>query len=238
MELKYDNDSKFDPLIIRNEYSNIENQNSYLNNYFKNNPNESFLLKKSYMKTPGCKSMTINQISNNIWIFENLYNNYFCFCKGYSCYFRSNYQEDQKCKYSFYLSIIDDNKYLFNKTHYLLADFLMEQYSADDAFPIFKEMIKRNISAHYMTEKKNIYKEYCSQNSQCLLVPKDININGDFLEKYIDLMLKLKAAISGSIFFSIDPLFYNIDYITLINLGHGVKYFKSFLYQDYSSARI
>jgi hypothetical protein len=67
---------------------------------------------------------------------------------------------------------------------------------------------------------------------------KNIIINGDFLEKFLDLILKLKVAVSGSEFISIiynDYIFCNIEYITSINVGHGVKYFKSFLYERYSN---
>ena len=52
-------------------------------------PKESFLLKKSYMKTPSYKSITSNQISNNIWIFENLYNDYISISNN--CHFLENY---------------------------------------------------------------------------------------------------------------------------------------------------
>ena len=51
-----------------------------------------------------------------------------------------------------------------------------------------------------------------------------ISINGEFLEKYLKIFLKLKATISGANIFSIDNLFYNIDYITYICLGHGITY--------------
>ena len=57
------------------------------------------------------------------------------------------------------------------------------------------------------------------------------------MEKHVELILKLKAAISGSEFVSIDQnehIFYNIEYISSINVGHGIKYFKSFLYKWYS----
>ena len=62
------------------------------------------------------------------------------------------------------------------------------------------------------------------------MIIKENSINGDFLEKYLELILKLKVAVTGATFPSIDQLFYNIEYITSINIGHGVKYFKSFLY--------
>ena len=63
-------------------------------------------------------------------------------------------------------------------------------------------------------------------------------INGDFLEKYLDIILRLKAVISGAKIYSIDNLFYNIDYITYICLGHGITLLKDFLYKDYYSNKI
>jgi hypothetical protein len=52
-------------------------------------------------------------------------------------------------------------------------------------------------------------------------------VDGDFLEKYFGLVLRLKAVISGAEFFSFDNLFYDIDYISFISLTHGVNYFKA-----------
>jgi CDP-glycerol glycerophosphotransferase (TagB/SpsB family) len=63
-------------------------------------------------------------------------------------------------------------------------------------------------------------------------------INGDFLEKYLDIFLKLKAVISGAKIFSINNLFYNIEYITYICLGHGISYLKEFLFKDYYSQKL
>jgi len=83
---------------------------------------------------------------------------------------------------------------------------------------------------HYMTRKKNIYKKYCNNKSICLTIIKDIFIDGDFLEKYLTLILRLKSVISGANFFFINNLFYKIDYITYISVGHGVSFFKHFLY--------
>ena len=42
--------------------------------------------------------------------------------------------------------------------------------------------------------------------------------------------MRLKCVISGAEFYFIDNLFYNIDYITYICVGHGVSFFKHFLY--------
>ena len=42
-----------------------------------------------------------------------------------------------------------------------------------------------------------------------------------------------KYVIAGAYIYSINNLFYNIDYITYICLGHGISYIKDFLYKDY-----
>ena len=92
-------------------------------------------------------------INFNEWHFINLFNNYFYFCKGIICSYKKIVK---KFKYNFYLNIIDKNRYIYNKTDYLLADFIKKYYSTDDTFPIFVEMIKLNIPAHYMTEDFNL----------------------------------------------------------------------------------
>jgi len=98
-------------------------------------------------------------------------------------------------------------------------------------------MIKQNLDAHYITQEEKIFKEFClNKNEYCLNKYPIINesgINGDFLEKYLEIILKLKVVIGVDTFNSIDNLFYNIEYITYIFLGHGVSYFKQFLYKDY-----
>lgn len=95
-------------------------------------------------------------------------------------------------------------------------------------------MIKLNFTSHYLTQKKSIYDKNCKNIKKCLsiiLVNKyTCVINGNFLEAYLTLFLKLKAAITGAHFFFINNLFYNIDYITFISVGHGVSFFKQFLY--------
>ena len=87
-----------------------------------------------------------------------------------------------------------------------------------------------------MTEKNNIYKEFCP-DKKCWTIIKKSKINGDFLEKYLDLILRLKVTIAGAIFPAYSNLFSDIEYITSINVGHGVKFFKSFLYKDYKSPK-
>ena len=43
--------------------------------------------------------------------------------------------------------------------------------------------------------------------------------------------------IAAEKYYAIDNLFYNVDYITYIFLGHGVTYIKSYLYKDYLSPK-
>ena len=196
-----------------------------------------FTLKASYIKKPSFYTLSSRENDNNKWLFKNIYNNYFCFCKGLYCErekIRNNFQE---CKYYYYLTIIDNFRNLFKKTEYLLADFILSFFNDDDILPIFKQMIKQNISAHYMTPKDDIYKEYCYSNKRCWVIIKENFINGDFLEKYLNLILRLKVTVAGADFYAINNLFYNIEYITSINIGHGVKFFKSFLYKDYTSPK-
>lgn len=226
----YINDNKFDPFFINFKYI-------FLYENFTNNKKKSFnniLLKKSFKVFPNCSIKSkISKIKNS-WYFKNIYNHFYCFCIGNNCLIKNIPQE---CKYRLYLSIIDNNKYLYNKTYYLFADFLFEDRATGDAYLIFKEMINQNISAYYVTERKDIYKKYYNPNEShqrvIQITNKQYYILGDTLEKYLSLFLKLKAVISGAEFYSIDNIFYNIDYITFICVGHGVNYFKPFLYNNY-----
>ena len=60
-----------------------------------------------------------------------------------------NCEEEKKtdkfeyCKYLYYLTIIDKNRDLYEKTEYLLADFIYSMYNADDTYPVFIQMIKQ-----------------------------------------------------------------------------------------------
>ena len=146
---------------------------------------------------------------------------------------------DRKCKYYFYMFLIDINQNVYEKTEFLLMDFIIKQFSSDDAFPIFEEMIKRKFNAHYMTEKKNIYKKYCQNKKYCKSIIKvngdNYKINDEFLENHFNLILRLKQVISsvGVEINFINNLFYDLDYITYISISHGVSYFKQYLYNFY-----
>jgi len=205
--------------------------------------NETNNLLFSYIKQPSSLLKKDIAQSNGKWYFENIYGNYFCFCKGESCISIISFNKDefQSCKYYFYLTIIDKHRYLYPKTHYLLSDFFDEDIEPSEAFPVFQKMLKRNIEVHYVTMSWEVYNRFCLYNQKCL---KDFQIiygvktiNGNVLEKFFELFLRLKAVITAEKYESIENLFYNIDYIIYIFLGHGVTYIKSYLYNDYLSPK-
>ena len=220
------NDKIFDPLIINGNYL-LASTGAYFN--------DNLRFQKSYMQIPKCILKNSLIFDDNQWSFGNIFNDYFCFCK----YLKTSESKiSQRCKYFFYLNLIDKNRKLYSKTDILFIDFIFENMSSDDTYPIFKEMIKEKLPVHYLTESYDIYNEYCSNIDKCQFVipvnKLNYTINGDFLEKYLTLFLRLKIVISnsGTYFNYINNLFYNIEYITYISVTHGVCYFKYFLYQD------
>ena len=221
----------YDPLLLNKEYLLLTQK---INN---NNLNETFKIKKSYIYYPYCSLKRNSILYENIWTFKNIYNDYFCFCKGFNCL---NSNISKRCKYFFYLNILDNNRNVYKKKDYLFFDFIFNEYSSDDVYPIFKEMLKKNYPVHYITEKYDIYQEYCSKKSKCLTIllvnKENYIIDGDFIQKYLTLFLKLKKVISGGgIYLNyINNLFYNLEYITYICVGHGVSFFKHFLYGEFS----
>ena len=56
--------------------------------------------------------------------------------------------------------------------------------------------------------------------------------NDNFLEKYLNVILKLKAVIKGRGTTFNTNLFYNIEYIKYICVTHGICYFKYYLYNE------
>ena len=228
---KYENDSIFDISKIDYEYkfliSKLQNENNNI---------ETKKLKKLYVSKPFF-SLKRNLIKReNKWIFVNIFNEYFCFCKGFDC---MKIVISKICKYYFYLYLIDKNHYIYKKTDFLLMDFIFKRFSSDDVYPVFEGMINRKISAHYLTEREDIYKKYCHTNNFCdkviLADEKSYKINDDFLEKHFTMILKLKQVLSsvGVNINFINNIFYNIDYITYICIGHGISYFKYYLYDQY-----
>lgn len=123
---------------------------------------------------------------------------------------------------------------------YLFVDFSSPETAPGEAFLIFNEMNKQNFKVHYMTKREDIYKNFSNYNltSENKIIFDYQYINGNFLEKYLEVFLKLKSTISGAKIYSINNLFYNIEYLTYICLGHGISYLKDFLYIDYYSINI
>ena len=202
-----------------------------------NSKNDSNSLKKCYFSEPIYSTKDEAASSNNKWYIKNIYNHFFCFCKGFHC---KKDKEFDNCKYYLYLSIIDNNKYLYKKTYYLLADFLLKSIAPGDAYFVFREMIRQKMPAFYLTARKDIYNQYYDKNIKFQkvipIINKQYNITGNILEKYLEFFLRLKFVISGAEFYSIENIFFKIEYITFICLGHGISYFKPFLYNDYYGA--
>ena len=225
-DIKTLNDDKFNFNYINNHYltlsKNVRTKNSL------------YLLKNSYISQPITSTKEKSISKKNVWFFKNIYNHYFCFCKGHDCKVDNSFDI---CKYYLYLNIIDKNKYLYEKTDYLLADFITSSIAPGDAYFLFQEMIKQNLSAFYLTGRNDIYQLYFDNSTKFQkiipMIKKSISITGNFLENYLTLILRLKSVISGARFFSRENIFFNIPYITFICLGHGVNYFKSYLYNDY-----
>ena len=224
--IKFLRDEKFDFNYINKKFSSLSLKI--------NKTKEGYLLKKSYILQPVCstKEKAINL--KNIWYLKNIYNHYFCFCNGNNCTEDKNFDT---CKYYLYLSIIDDNQYLYKKTNYLFYDFIFANRAPGDAFFVFRKMARQNMSVFYLTERKDIYRKYFSGTTKFQriipIINKDYQISGNFLERYLYFFLKLKCVISGSGINSKENIFFIIPYITFICLGHGVNYFKKFLYNDY-----
>ena len=232
---KYKKENIFDCSEIKNKYnyiiSQVQNNNRFIN---------STKLKKLFITKPIC-SLKRNAIKiDNQWHFLNLFNEYFCFCKGDDCL---KIGVSRKCKYFFYLYLIDINKNVYKKTDFLLMDFILKKYTSDDVYPIFEKMINKKLNAHYLTEKKEIFEKYCQNKNICdsvILVKNcEYKINDYFLERHFTLILKLRQVLSsvGVKIDFINNLFYNIDYITYICIGHGVSYFKYYLYKQYYGAK-
>jgi hypothetical protein len=230
-EYIFTNNKIFDPNILIEKYIYIIKK---MHDYRFNN---TLKLKQSYIRFPYCLLKRFSSTRENIWIYENIYDNYFCFCKGFNCL---SLKISQKSKYFFNLYIIDNNRNVYKKTDYLFVDFIFSELSSDDAFPIFKEMFYQNFPVHYLTENIDIFNEFCTNKNKCISIiyvnKNNYTINGEFIEKHLTLFLKLKQVITGGgkHFYFINNLFYNIEYITLISITHGVCFFKYFLYEDYN----
>ena len=230
--LIYKNDHIFDYYILNQKYKTKIKMMKY------ETINKSLKLEKSYIRYPHFILKRNLGINANTWKFGKIFNDYFCFCKGTGCL--NSKEKLKKCKYYFYLNIIDLNKKIYKKSDYLFIDFIFSEFSSDDAYPVFKEMLNQKFPVHYITENMEIYNEYCNKKSKCLSIlyvnKNNYTINGDFLEKHLNIILRLKQVISGggTHFNYINNLFNNIEYITYISITHGVCYFKYFLYKDFA----
>ena len=229
-DIRYEYNLLFDPKYLEKQYNkiidNVDNSKFY------------FLL-MTYLKRPSTdykRNIAINDNIENFWVFRNYYNNYFCFCVGENCLFR---KIKQRCKFKLYKDIIYKNRNLYPKTDYIFVDFIFKKLPSDDTFPIFQEMIKQNYSAHYITEKREINDLYCNNTIKCLtIIPMYREIffmYGDFLEKYLSLILKLKAVVSCKprTYHYLSLFFFQVGYINYIAVGHGVNYFKGYLFNKY-----
>ena len=223
----YKDDDYFNPYILKDKYVSVVKK---MND---KRINDTLRLFKSYINFPYVATKGNCLEYENKWFFRNLYNNYFCTCRGGDCV---NSKISQTCKYLFYLHIIDNNRHIYEKTDYIFMDFIFKELVAVDVYPIFTEMLKQGLPVHYITEKINITNNLNEEQrkSSIIFVDRDnATINGDFLESYITLFLRLKAVISSRDGVFMSNLFYNIEYITYIFVGHGVSYFKYFLYGIY-----
>ena len=126
----HENNRIFDPKYIINSSVSEKKHNKTSN------------LKQFYMLFPfvKLKRNVINE--TNVWYFKNIYNNYFCFCIGEKCLIR---QPSRQCKYLFYMDIIEKNKNVYPKTDYLFVDFIFKDLSSDDPYPVFQQMIAKNL---------------------------------------------------------------------------------------------
>jgi CDP-glycerol glycerophosphotransferase (TagB/SpsB family) len=223
-----ENDSLFDNKLVEYEY------NTLLDRTKDERYNKTLRFMEYYMNPPICQLKRNAFNDSNDWIFNNIYNNYFCFCVGEKCL---RLYAPHLCKYYKYMDIIEHNRHVYPKTDYIFVDFIFKDLSSDDAFPVFEEMEKRNYPVHYITEKKDLIERYCGDDPYC---NKIIKVNralydyyADFIEKHLTTILKTKAVVSckENGFHFVSYLFYRLEYITYIAVGHGVCLFKDYLFE-------
>ena len=225
-DLYVKNDTEFDPDYINKVYKSLVDKNK------NKDLNKTLRFKEYYMKPPICKlRRTISNKSK--WLFNNIYNYYFCFCVGINCL---SLNIPQKRKYYKYMDIIENNRNLYPKTEYIFVDFIFKHLSSDDTYPIFEEMEEKNYPVHYITEHQDIYEKYCKDKPICSKIIKlgnDYHNYANFFEKHLTLILKLKAVVSckESFFHYIPYLFFRLEYTTYIAATHGVCYFKDYLFK-------
>ena len=103
-------DKNFNPLFIINKF------NSIALNIQNKRVNETLKLKKSYIEFPYFSLKSNVAYYDDEWIFKNIYNHYFCFCKGPNCL---SSKISENCIYYFYLNIIDIRDIYKKQTIYL-----------------------------------------------------------------------------------------------------------------------
>ena len=227
-DVNHTNDNMFDPYKVKQEYISSYNET------FTNALNKSYYLKREYLRPPNFDLRRNNATFDEDWNFNNFYNDYFCFCVGDKCFDK---EVTKGCKYKFYMTIIEKYKNLYPKTEYVFADFIFNYLSSDDAYPIFQEMIEQHYPAHYITENPQIIDKYCPHDIYLDECEPIIYVNtnyADSIEKYLTLILKMKAFITcrSTDYNKVGFLLYMIDYITYITIGHGVCYFKDYLFSN------
>ena len=220
----YRDDDLFNPYVVNEAYISIARKMNDIK------VNKTLKLYKSYIQFPYTTLKSQAVVHENKWFFRNIYNHYFCMCRGGACV---NEKVNPNCKFLFYLHVIDKNRDVYPKTDYLFMDFIFKELSAVDTYPIFKEMLKQGLPVHYITEKENISLELNNSISIINANRDNATVNGDFLERYLSLFLRLKVIGTSRDGLYNNNLFYNIEYITYIFVGHGVCYFKYFLYGYY-----
>ena len=218
----YQNENLFDPIYVNKQYINLAKKIN------ENKASDNPKLKSTYLQYPYCTLKRKAVKNYDKWFFRNIYNDHFCFCIGTGCLINI----DQNCKQYFLLSVIDKNQHLYKKTDFLFVDFIFQEYATDDTYPVFSEMMKQNYPVHYLTENLGIRETYCNGTYQCepiLYVNRgNYTINGDFVEKYFTLFLKLKAVVCSRQLNFFSNVFYSTDYIQYILIGHSIFYFKYF----------
>ena len=122
--ISYDNisllrDKKYEPFLIIEDFINLKHK--FKVNDREKNKKENLLLKQLYYRKPTLLIKNLSILNENIWYFKNIYNDYFSFCKSNKTSNCSYKIIKEKCKYYFYLNIIDNNRNIYNKTDYSIS---------------------------------------------------------------------------------------------------------------------
>ena len=124
----FKNDNYFNPTNVKNDHDKL------MDDFQDMRINETLKLKMSYEINP-CTTLKRNMLLiYDKWYNLNIYGHYFCSCKGDNCLVTN---VTEKCKYYFYVSIIDSNRDVYKKTEYAFMDFVKADLSSDDTYPVF-----------------------------------------------------------------------------------------------------